>query len=136
MRHLIPVMKNRYGGVVECSDNEIKAYNAAGELMMFASLDGNGSIVDHSAALGLAGSYSLEPIPKNTRLWEHQVIGGVLTLVKTKDHDERKAGLSEYLCEKGIVQSCAALEKKGYKFDASQRVEKKPLKAEAPAPIE
>lgn len=130
MRHLIPVMKNRYGGVVECSDNEIKAYNQAGELMMYASLDGNGSIVDHSAALGLAGSYSLEPIPKDARLYEHQKVNGVLTLVKTKDHDARKVGLSEYLNEKGIVTSCAELEKKGYKFDASQRVEKKPLKIE------
>lgn len=131
MRHLIAPMKNRWNGHVEASDSELKVYDKAGNLVVHASKDGNGSIVDHSESEGLDGRYSLEPIPKEARLYEMEnVMDGKRVvsqkLVKVKDYDARLAARKEFQDSKGRVKSCAELEEAGYSFDKKQLVEKRP----------
>lgn len=103
--------------MVQASDSALDVYDADGEHCVALRKDGSGQFVDKSAELGCRHAHSLEPIPKDARVYK--LVDGKIAL--SEEAEERKKYAKEVMVD-GKVPSCFELGKD--KFDEKQRLMK------------
>jgi hypothetical protein len=124
---LIVALKNRFPGCkVIASDSSFDVYDGEEHLVAIRK-NGAGQFVDQSAEYGCSEVHSLEPIPKDARIFK--VIEG--KIAHDEKASERMDGLKMFMCKKGRkVLSCSELKARGFEFDEKQRITKSPSQPE------
>lgn len=86
MKSWIVHYKNKYpGGLVLASEQSINVYCNRGVHRVSMQRDGHGNMVCVSEELGLRDGHSLDPIPKNSRVWKLYASGKIALSEEGKD---------------------------------------------------
>lgn len=111
---------NKYpGGRVIQSESSLDVYSQSGEHVVAMRKNGAGQMVCVSEEYGLRDRHSLEPIPKESRIFK--VRDGKVAL--DEKAEERKESMKAFLCPQhgDKVLSCEELKALGHRFDEKQR---------------
>lgn len=108
-------LKNVYpGGHVDLREDSIDAFDAEGKHRVALRKNGAGQWTDVGSMVGASDKFSLDPIPKEARVWKHYSKygepghdGGVRL---SEEHEERAAFVKSVMVD-GRVPSIAELAK-------------------------
>lgn len=120
MQAYLAHLKNKYPqGRVECREDSIDAYDHKGEHRVALRKNGAGQWSDVGAMVGASDAFSLDPIPKASRVWKHYSKNGDNGRVALSEESEsRKESLVKYLDKSGRVKSIPELQAEGIQFDS------------------
>lgn len=119
MKPYVVHLKNQFpGGRVESSENHVDAYDAQGNLRVSVRKNGAGAIMDASSETGALDAFSLDPIPKNARVFKLHLDGrvGLSEEATSRKVDAKKLAIA------GKVLSLEEYKAKGYLIDAQGNV--------------
>lgn len=105
-------LKNVYpGGHVDLREDSIDAFDAEGVHRVALRKNGAGQWTDVGSMVGAKDQFSLDPIPKDARVWKHYSKKGEDGGVRLSEEHEARAAYAKSVMKDGRVPSIVELEK-------------------------